>query len=130
MNAQYVQMDRVRTLLSNDWNKAAVNILRKELQNLDKDQTQRFFESAAVLMANQARELVEQSLDKYVNFIQKYKMQYYPSPQEIVEREYDATSPYEHSFIAIKLDIDEDKNKFKFDVPLAEVQNMLVSIVD
>lgn len=52
IDAQYAQMEGVRTLLSNDWNKAAVNILREELENLDKDQTKRFFESSAVLMAN------------------------------------------------------------------------------
>jgi len=30
-------MAKVKNLLSSDWNKAAVDILREELENLDKD---------------------------------------------------------------------------------------------
>ena len=46
------QRKKVKHLLSSDWNKAAVDILREELENLDKDQTATFFESVATLMAN------------------------------------------------------------------------------
>jgi len=49
---QDAQMARVKNLLSSEWNKAAVDILREELENLDKDQTATFFESVATLMAN------------------------------------------------------------------------------
>jgi hypothetical protein len=49
---QDTQMKRVKHLLSTDWNKSAVDILREELENLDKDQTATFFESVATLMAN------------------------------------------------------------------------------
>jgi len=52
-------MNKVKGLLTSDWNKGAVEILREELENLDKDQTKAFFESAATLMANQVRELIE-----------------------------------------------------------------------
>jgi len=62
-------MSKVKGLLSSDWNKSAVDILREELENLDKDQTKTFFESAATLMANQVRELIEQSVTAYVEFI-------------------------------------------------------------
>jgi hypothetical protein len=37
MNHQEVQMQKVKGLLSTDWNKSAVDILREELENLDKD---------------------------------------------------------------------------------------------
>lgn len=57
-------------------------------------------------MANQVRELIEQSINKYVEFIQKFKFDAYPTPQEITKREYDADSPYEDNFISIKLVID------------------------
>lgn len=49
---QETQMTNVKVLLSSDWNKGAVDILREELENLDKDQTKTFFESVATLMAN------------------------------------------------------------------------------
>jgi DNA recombination-dependent growth factor C len=55
-------MSKIKGLLSSDWNKSAVDILREELENLDKDQTKTFFESVATLMANQVRELIEQSV--------------------------------------------------------------------
>ena len=45
-------MSKVKGMLCQDWNKSAVDILREELENLDKDQTKTFFESAATLMAN------------------------------------------------------------------------------
>jgi dynein heavy chain len=49
---QEAQMNKVKGLLSSDWNKSAVDILREELENLDKDQTKTFFESVSTLMAN------------------------------------------------------------------------------
>jgi hypothetical protein len=45
-------MGKIKGLLSSDWNKSAVDILREELENLDKDQAKNFFESVATLMAN------------------------------------------------------------------------------
>lgn len=36
-DTQDSQMQKVKNLLSSDWNKAAVDILREELENLDKD---------------------------------------------------------------------------------------------
>jgi hypothetical protein len=76
------------------------------------------------------RELIEQSLNKYVDFIQRFKFPTYPKPDEIIKREYDADSPYEDNFIAIKLDIDQTKNEIKFDVALEQVQAELEVIVD
>jgi hypothetical protein len=73
-------MSKIKGLLSSDWNKSAVDILGEELENLDKDQTKTFFESVATLMANQVRELIEQSVHSYVDFIQRYKREIYPVP--------------------------------------------------
>lgn len=56
------QIDKVSNLLSQNWNKSAVDILREELENLDKDQTKTFFDSCAALMSNQVRELVTKSI--------------------------------------------------------------------
>ena len=112
LSNQDAQMSKVKGLLSQDWNKGAVDILREELENLDKDQTKTFFESAATLMANQVRELIEQSVHSYVDFIQRYKFEKYPKPVEIIQREYDADTPFEDNFISLKLSIDGVKIAF------------------
>jgi DNA recombination-dependent growth factor C len=62
-------MNHVKGRLSSDWNKSAVDILREELENLDNDQSKTFFESVSTLMANQVRELIAQSVTRYVDFI-------------------------------------------------------------
>jgi len=121
-------MSKVKGLLSSDWNKGAVDILREELENLDKDQTKTFFESVATLMANQVRELIEQSVNAYVDFIQRYKFPAYPHPDEIIKREYDPDTPFEDNFIALKLKI--DGNKIVFNDSLETVQKELEDIVD
>ena len=46
------QIDKVRALLNQEWSRNAVDILREELENLDKDQTTTFFDSVAALMSN------------------------------------------------------------------------------
>jgi hypothetical protein len=130
LSRQEAQMTKVKGLLSSDWNKSAVDILREELENLDKDQTKTFFESAATLMANQVRELIEQSVNAYVKFIQRYKYPKYPHPSEIIDREYDADTPFEDNFISLKLSIqkNDDNNKSQnggprivFDNPIENV---------
>jgi hypothetical protein len=121
-------MTNVKGLLSSDWNKSAVDILREELENLDKDQTKTFFESAATLMANQVRELIEQSVDAYVDFIQRFKFDSYPTPNEIIKREYDAETPFEDNFIELKLVI--NNGKIEFGNHLEEIQQELEGLVD
>lgn len=96
-------MTKVKGLLSSEWNKSAVDILREELENIDQDQQKTFFESVSTLMANQVRELIEQSVNTYVDFIQRYKNENYPKPDEIIEREYDPDTPFEDNFITLKL---------------------------
>jgi len=128
LSNQEAQSVKVKGLLMNDWNRAAVEILREELENLDKDQAKTFFESASTLMANQVRELIEQSIKAYVDFIQRYKFPEYPKPDEIIYREYDADSPFEDNFISLKLTI-EDTN-IAFGEPLEMVQQDLEQIID
>jgi len=52
MAKQTAQFDNVRGALHDQWSKSAVDILREELENLDKDQTKTFFDSVAALMSN------------------------------------------------------------------------------
>jgi hypothetical protein len=122
-------MQSIKSLLISDWTKSASDILREEQNNLDKDQKARFFESTATLMANQVRELIEQSVKTYVEFIQRYKKDEYPTPFEIIQREYDPDSAFEDSFICVKLTI--DGGEIIFEDPLEEkVQVELEQIID
>ena len=74
------------------------------------------------------RELIEQSVKTYVDFIQRYKFDSYPEPNEIILREYDAETPFEDNFISLKLTI--DGSKITFSDPLEGVQQELEKIVD
>lgn len=106
-------MQKVKGILATDWNRGAVDILREELDNLDKDQTKTFFESTATLMSNQVREIIEQSVKAYVDFIERFKYKSYPKPDEIILREYDADTPFEENFISLKLTIVGKKIDFE-----------------
>jgi hypothetical protein len=52
----------------------------------------------------------------------------YPEPAEIINREYDADTPFEDNFISLKLTI--DGSKIGFSDPLEGVQQELEKIVD
>ena len=130
---QIKQIEEVRALLNSDWSKSAVNILREELENLDKDQTKTFFDSVAALMSNQVRDLVQKSIEKYVLFFRKFKKEdgVYPLPEEIIEREYDPDTPFELTFLTLKLEIEVTANKqeIAFATSLDGVRDELVRIV-
>lgn len=89
-------MDKVRAFLNKDWTNEAVKILRDEINNnLDKDQHKTFFDSVAALMSNQIRELATKSIDNYVDFFRRFEKKVYPTPEEIIAREYDPDSEFE-----------------------------------
>ena len=92
-------MVKVKGQLSEDWIHSAGNILKEDLDNIDKDQVKTYFESASTLMANQVRDLIEISIQSYVDFIQRFKFSSYPTPSQIIMREYDADSPFEDNFL-------------------------------
>jgi hypothetical protein len=122
------QMARVKNLLSSDWNKAAVDILREELENLDKDQTATFFESVATLMANQVRQLIQKSVDAYVDFFRRFRKSDYPSPKEIMTREFDADTEFEDNFLILKLTVNNTNQVVFTDLP-DQVQKSLMKLV-
>lgn len=72
------------------------------------------------------RELTTKSIEKYVEFFRKFKKDDYPTPQEIIKREYDPDTPFELTFITLKL---EKKDKICFADDLEQVCDELVSIV-
>lgn len=105
IETQDSQMAKVKNLLSSEWNKSAVDILREELENLDKDQTATFFESVATLMANQVRQLIQKSVTAYVEFFRRFRKanDIYPTPVEIMGREFDPDTEFEDNFLILKL---------------------------
>lgn len=90
-------IDKVRGSLNSEWSKSAVDILREEIDNLDKDQHKTFFDSVAALMSNQVRELTTKSIDNYVEFFKRFQKDggRYPTPEEIIQREYDPDTDFE-----------------------------------
>ena len=121
-------------MLNSQWTKQAVDILREELENLDKDQTTTFFDSVAALMSNQVRELTSKSIHEYIDFFKKFKREdgKYPSPEDIVKRDYEPDSPFERTFLTLKLEISgKDKDReIRFERHLTEIRDKLVEIID
>ena len=126
--AQHDKATEVKTKLSSDWNKKVVDILRKELENMDGDQTKVFFESVGTLMANQVRDLVTKSIQVYIQFFNRFKKDTYPTPQEVITREYDPDTPLEDNFLTLKLVI--SGQNIIFENRLHDVQKELLSVVD
>jgi dynein heavy chain, axonemal len=131
LDNQETQMARVKNLLSSEWNKSAVDILREELENLDKDQTATFFESVATLMANQVRSLIQKSVDSYVQFFKRFKKDNdsYPTPKEIMSREFDPDTEFEDNFVILKL-IVNNTNQIVFQDMPANVTDSLEGLVN
>lgn len=137
-NQQTNQIDKVRGQLNSEWSKSAVDILREELENLDKSQTKTFFDSVAALMSNQVRELTTKSIDNYVEFFRRFKKTKYPLPEEIIKREYDPDEDFELTFLTLKLEVGKDKDdngkerdeiQIRFEDKLPNVRDELVKIV-
>jgi len=126
---QNQQIESVRHLLNRDWKDRAVEILREELENLDRDQTQTFFDSVSTLMSNQARELATNSINEYVEFFRRFKKPdgKYPLPEEIIRREYGPDDEFEKTFLTLKIEVQGDQIKFQRD--LSSVKEDLVKVI-
>ena len=132
VSKQQNQIDKVRALLNQDWQRSAVDILREELENLDKDQTTTFFDSVAALMSNQVRELTTKSIQEYIDFFNRFKKAgaNYPTPDEIIKREYGPGEKFEKTFLTLKLEIHSKKIAIDFQDKLDEVRKSLVNIIE
>jgi len=64
-------------------------------------------------MANQVRELITKSVHSYVDFFRRFKKDKYPSPVEIIDREFDPDTPLEDNFLVLKLHVDGYRITFK-----------------
>jgi len=56
-------------------------------------------------MSNQVRELTTKSIDNYVDFFRRFQKKNgrYPTPEEIISREYDPDTDFENTFLTLKL---------------------------
>ena len=126
--AQHDKASELKTKLSAEWNKKVVDILRKELESMDGEQTKTFFESVGTLMANQVRDLVTKSIDAYVDFFERFRKWTYPEPKEIIQREYDPDTPFEDNFLTLKLII--SGYNIVFENRLHDVQKELTNVVE
>lgn len=125
------QIDQVRHILNKQWKDSAVDILREELENLDRDQTQTFFDSVATLMSNQARELATNSINEYVEFFRRFRKENnnYPLPEEIIRRDYSPDEHFEKTFLTLKLEVNTTTNTIGFQKSLNEVRDELIKVV-
>jgi dynein heavy chain len=123
---QTEKIAQVKSDLSSQWNKDVVEILRKELETMDAEQTKTFFESVGTLMANQVRELVTKSINAYVAFFERFKNTN-ALPSEVIKREYHPDTPFEDNFLTLKLII--NGQNIQFETPLHDVQKELLQIV-
>ena len=58
-------------------------------------------------MSNQARELATNSINEYVEFFRRFRKpsKEYPLPEEIIKREYDPKTPFEKTFLTLKIEV-------------------------
>jgi hypothetical protein len=80
-------------------------------------------------MSNQVRELTTKSIDNYVEFFKRFQKDggKYPTPEEIISREYDPDTDFEQTFLILKMHI--AGNEISFQDQLPSVRDELVKIV-
>jgi len=80
-------------------------------------------------MSNQVRELTTKSIDNYVDFFRRFQKKNgkYPTPEEIIAREYDPDTDFELTFLTLKLQISD--KEITFQDSLQTVRDDLVRIV-
>jgi len=76
VNAQKERIDKIKKLLCENWSANCLKIIEEGRTNsdLDKEQVPVFYEGIAVLMSKQLRTLITDSIDKFVNFFRKFKL--------------------------------------------------------
>jgi hypothetical protein len=84
-------------------------------------------------MANQVRELIAKSVTHYVEFFRRFKKpnDVYPTPKEIMTREFDPDAEFEDNFLILKLSTNQTNQIIFTDLPksVAEALEGLVSTI-
>ncbi len=82
-------------------------------------------------MANQVRELISKSVKAYVEFFRRFRKpnDEYPSPKEIMTREFDPDTPLEDNFLVLNLSVN-NTNQIIFADPPGEVRDHLLNMVN
>ena len=122
------RMAKVKGLLNTEWIHKTADILREESESIDNSQKKNFFESVATLMSNQLRSLIIKSISSYVDYIQQFQKELYPTAEQVLARKYDQDTPIENNFIVLR--IGNDNNTIIFTDPLHHVSKELLKIID
>lgn len=82
-------------------------------------------------MANQVRELISKSVKSYVEFFRRFRKpnDEYPTPSEIMTREFDPDTPLEDNFLVLNLSVN-NTNQIVFADPPGEVRDQLLNMVN
>jgi hypothetical protein len=84
-------------------------------------------------MANQVRQLIEKSVNSYVEFFRRFRKpnDVYPTPAEIMGREFDPDTPMEDNFLILKLTVNNANQVVFTDLPMqvSEALEGLVSAI-
>ena len=82
-------------------------------------------------MANQVRELITKSVKSYVEFFRRFKKpnDIYPTPKEIMGREFDPDTEFEDNFLILKLAVNNTNQIFFTNLPL-QVSEALEGLVN
>jgi hypothetical protein len=94
---------KVKNTLKTTWKENIVKIYKEELQSLTKRQRLTFFRSNAILMSNQIRNLVYDSLFSYRDFMRRFKLETYKDPVTIIKQDKDINGTIEDAFLVVPL---------------------------
>jgi len=81
-------------------------------------------------MSNQVRDLTQRSISKYVDFFRRFRKPnaIYPTPEEVIAREYDPDAEFESTFLTLKLEM-HSQDGIKFNDDYTTLLQDLVKVV-
>lgn len=116
-------------MIINDWLPTLAKIYKDEIALLNRNQSkcQQFFDSAAVFLSLQVRQLIEKSIQAYVEFIRQFDQKVLNPPDTVVylEKTYNT---YEKCFLNVR--ISHRRDEIYFMDNMAEVEQKLQLVLD
>ena len=128
LDIQKNQIDDEKKLVTEKWRKFVEELLKEN--RIYTDQLTIYFKSISGLMSSQMRQLVVVSVNKYYNFIKKFKKKKYIDSVKVFKEQFFAKEFFERSFITICIDITPNTEFFLFTDPLEDIHSKLVGLVE
>ncbi|EAR85626.2 dynein heavy chain (macronuclear) [Tetrahymena thermophila SB210] len=125
--------DQAFQIIKKDWNESLVSIYRSILLEIEDndEESEKFFDSTAILLSNLIRQHITEQVDNYCNFFKRFDV--YPrSPQEILaddKRDFIHSTHYD-VFLKIILVADDNQNEIKFENEIAQIEKDLIDILE